>query len=131
MRRMLTMCMVAALIALPLMAWAQARSQEGYLIPKDAEPNQPSMGTAPSQPSARSQPSIDPAQDRKLVRQAQMALRQAGYDPGGTDGMMGPKTQQALRQFQAAQGLPQTGQLDTPTQRQLFAAHTPESSGRR
>jgi peptidoglycan hydrolase-like protein with peptidoglycan-binding domain len=66
-----------------------------------------------------------------MVRDAQAALREAGYEPGRIDGVMGPATQAAIRQFQAASGLPQTGQLDERTQQQLFAASTPPSGARR
>jgi peptidoglycan hydrolase-like protein with peptidoglycan-binding domain len=69
--------------------------------------------------------------DRDMVREAQIALRDAGYDPGRIDGVMGSKTQAALRKFQASQGLPQTGRLDTNTRQELLAADTPASSRRR
>jgi Putative peptidoglycan binding domain len=122
MRRILTIGMVAALAALPLMAMAQpmsgtpeGRSSEGYLIPKGAEPHRSSFEAVPQ---------------RNLVRDAQIALRDAGFDPGRIDGVMGSKTRAALREFQASQGLPQTGRLDETTQQQLLAANMPESSGR-
>jgi Putative peptidoglycan binding domain len=123
MRRTLMVCMIMALAAMPLMAGAQpstdipeGRSSEGYLFPRDAHPREPSLEATP---------------DQNLVRQAQIALRDSGFEPGRIDGMMGPRTQAALRQYQAAQGLPQTGRLDATTQKQLMAAHTPESSWQR
>jgi len=123
MRRTLMICMIAALTALPLMAGAQpaspmpeGRSSEGYLIPEGAEPR----------PST-----LEAVSDRNLVRDAQVALRDAGFDPGGIDGVMGRKTRAALREFQASQGLPQTGRLDATTQQELLAAGMPESSGGR
>jgi peptidoglycan hydrolase-like protein with peptidoglycan-binding domain len=73
----------------------------------------------------------DAARDQEMVRQAQIALRNAGFEPGSIDGVMGPKTETALLQFQAAQGLPKTGKLDATTQKQLMAAQTPESNRRR
>jgi hypothetical protein len=128
MRKTLMIGMIIALAAMPLMAGAQSstdmpegRSSEGYLFPKDAHPNEPSSGATSSQAMP----------DQDSIRQAQIALRDAGFEPGRIDGMMGPKTQSALRQFQAAQGLPQTGRLDATTQKELMAAQAPESSGRR
>lgn len=53
--------------------------------------------------------------DQAQVRQVQEHLKAAGFDPGPVDGSMGPQTQQALREFQEAQGLPATGRLDEET----------------
>jgi peptidoglycan hydrolase-like protein with peptidoglycan-binding domain len=122
MRRTLMLWMIMALAILPLMAGAQpagetpeGRSSGGHLFPKDAHPGQPTLEVVPEQTS---------------VRDAQIALQNAGFDPGRIDGVMGAKTQEALREFQASQGLPQTGTLDAATQRQLRAEHTPDPSGR-
>lgn len=49
------------------------------------------------------------------VRQVQEALLKAGYDPGPIDGMMGPRTEQALSRFQQAKGLSSSANLDAPT----------------
>jgi hypothetical protein len=128
MRRILMACLITALTALPLIAGAQARSSEGYLIPEGAQPNQsyhPSLQAVPGQSSSEA------AADQNMVREAQIALRDAGFDPGGIDGVMGPKTGAALREFQASQGLPQTGKLDATTQQHLLTKRMPESSGRR
>jgi Putative peptidoglycan binding domain len=53
------------------------------------------------------------------VRQAQEALKNQGHDPGPIDGVMGPQTRQALREFQGANGLKQTGMVDTETKQKL------------
>jgi hypothetical protein len=37
------------------------------------------------------------------VRQLQQQLKQAGYDPGPIDGILGPRTLEALRRYLAAQ----------------------------
>jgi hypothetical protein len=46
------------------------------------------------------------------MRAAQLYLTFAGFDPGPVDGILGARTRTALTGFQAAQGLPATGQLD-------------------
>lgn len=124
MRRIFMACMVVALAALPLMAWAQERSSEGYLMPEGAEPR-PAVELPTAQPSARATP------DRMMVRDVQIALRDAGFDPGPIDGIMGPRTRTALSDFQEAQGLPATGKLDAATQQQLLATYRSGSSERR
>jgi peptidoglycan hydrolase-like protein with peptidoglycan-binding domain len=53
------------------------------------------------------------------VRQAQQALKNQGHDPGPIDGVMGPQTRQALREFQSSNGLQQTGMLDAQTKQKL------------
>lgn len=60
-------------------------------------------------------PSGNEAQDHSLVRDAQRALNDKGFSAGATDGIMGPHTESALRQFQQAQGLSTTGTLDQQT----------------
>jgi peptidoglycan hydrolase-like protein with peptidoglycan-binding domain len=51
----------------------------------------------------------------QLVRSVQEALKQKGYDIGTVDGQLGPNTESALRQFQQAQGISQSGNLDQQT----------------
>nr|WP_232491585.1 L,D-transpeptidase family protein [Novosphingobium kaempferiae] len=55
-----------------------------------------------------------------LVMRAQVALDQAGFSPGVIDGNEGQSYKLALGGFQAARGLPETGQLDPATQQALF-----------
>lgn len=131
MQRSLMICMLTALVAFPLMAAAQQagpttpgfeeEADKGRLMPKGANPRSSSSEAMPSQTRFQGD----------MVRDAQIALRDAGYEPGRIDGVMGPTTQAAIREFQASYGLPQTGRLDQPTQQQLFAAQTPQSGSRR
>jgi peptidoglycan hydrolase-like protein with peptidoglycan-binding domain len=44
-----------------------------------------------------------------LVRDTQVGLNRLGYDAGPADGVMGPRTRQAIRTFQANNGLPVDG----------------------
>ena len=47
-------------------------------------------------------------------RQIQLSLRSAGFDPGGADGLFGPRTRAAIRSWQSARGVRSTGYLDGP-----------------
>lgn len=49
------------------------------------------------------------------VRQVQGILRELGYDPGPIDDLMRKNAREALRQFQHAHNLPETGQIDAAT----------------
>ena len=46
-------------------------------------------------------------------------LHQLGISPGAIDGRIGPKTSQAIKRFQEANDLPQTGELDSTTKNKL------------
>jgi peptidoglycan hydrolase-like protein with peptidoglycan-binding domain len=56
---------------------------------------------------------------QERIRQAQKRLQEAGFVPGDIDGVLGPQTREALRQYQAKHGLPKTGDLDEATRRAL------------
>jgi peptidoglycan hydrolase-like protein with peptidoglycan-binding domain len=55
------------------------------------------------------------AADHDNLKKVQATLRDKGYDPGPIDGVMGPQTRKALRQYQKSENLPVTGHLDTQT----------------
>jgi peptidoglycan hydrolase-like protein with peptidoglycan-binding domain len=43
------------------------------------------------------------------IKQVQQKLKDQGHDAGPVDGIMGPKTQAALKEFQSAKGLKDSG----------------------
>lgn len=49
---------------------------------------------------------------RAQIRETQTLLGQLGYDAGGADGSMGPKTRAAIVSFQKKKGLSETGKVD-------------------
>jgi murein L,D-transpeptidase YcbB/YkuD len=57
-----------------------------------------------------------------MVRGVQEELERRGIEVGHIDGILGPRTQAALRIFQQKQGLAQTGQLDQDTLKALNVA---------
>lgn len=61
------------------------------------------------------------AQDSSYsAREIQQAFVNRGYDPGVVDGVWGRRSTNALKAFQKAEGLPQSGALDKPTAEKLF-----------
>ena len=59
--------------------------------------------------SVPSQPSVDM---KKAIRNIQAILNNAGFDAGSPDGIMGDKTRQAISEFQKANNLVPTGEID-------------------
>ena len=57
----------------------------------------------------------EPATEHPLAKDIQIALRNAGFDPGTTDGKMGKKTRQAVKDFQKANGLEADGKVGKKT----------------
>jgi hypothetical protein len=62
-------------------------------------------------------------------RGCQERLKAAGFNPGYIDGVLGPRTQEALRRYQASQGLPTTGALDEATRKVLLAGDLIRTGG--
>ncbi len=80
--------------------------------------------TNPSnQPAASQSRQAPQAEKSPDVAAAQRALKQAGFDPGSADGMMGTRTRQALRDYQQSKGLKVTGNLDDETRQALLAGN--------
>jgi peptidoglycan hydrolase-like protein with peptidoglycan-binding domain len=80
------------------------------------------VDAAPS--GAQRQTAQTPSSD--FIKSLQRELKRAGYDPGVADGKMGPSTQRALKRFQAAYGLPPTGDPDIPTLTKLLGQGLPQ-----
>lgn len=53
------------------------------------------------------------------LRDVQAKLQEAGFDPGPLDGVMGPQTRNALREFQRTRNLEVSGDLDPATLQEL------------
>ncbi len=58
------------------------------------------------------------------IQQAQQQLRAQGLYRGAIDGVMGPRTEQALSRFQEQNGLPQSADLDQQTMDRLMSSNT-------
>ena len=63
------------------------------------------------------------------IKQVQQKLKNQGHDAGPVDGVMGPKTQAALKEFQSAKGLKDSGQLDRETMAALGVSGSASAGG--
>jgi murein L,D-transpeptidase YcbB/YkuD len=85
--------------------------------PLDQEPEQQQAEQQPDEiPEALGAPLHLSADD---VRAVQEALQQAGHEPGDPDGLWGAQSQAAMREFQEAEGLPVSGNIDMGSIRAL------------
>jgi peptidoglycan hydrolase-like protein with peptidoglycan-binding domain len=66
--------------------------------------------------------------NREVIVEAQRQLKALGFNPGTTDGNIGPQTEAALREYQRAYRLPQSGMLDDATLRSLLPERTRSSA---
>ena len=100
------------------LATALALTGSAYAQADDGTAKKPSGAAEPS-----AQPVTDPAPaaasvatlDRERLMQMQRALAARNLYQGTIDGIDGPKTQAALRNFQTQRGLSVTGELNAPT----------------
>jgi hypothetical protein len=75
---------------------------------------------APERPEAAVERAL--GLDRAARRAVQHRLLALGFDPGGTDARVGPRTRGAIAAFQRRHGLPATGYLDAATMARLEEA---------
>jgi peptidoglycan hydrolase-like protein with peptidoglycan-binding domain len=124
MKRLLVSFTAAALLTLP--GWAVAQPTP---IPPEAARQSPLTQTGEqdiAQPFGGQgqirEPStaVRESTTTDLVSRAQEELRELGYNPGPIDGIMGPRTQQALRRYQRDFNIPVTGTLNAQTRQQLL-----------
>ena len=57
----------------------------------------------------------DSLANTEQVRHVQQKLNNLGYHAGSVDGVLGPRTESALRRFQHARNLDATGHIDSKT----------------
>ncbi len=77
------------------------------------------IAEAARDPSERAEAALGLSREER--RQIQRALRTLGHDPRGIDGVFGPATRRAIRDWQASVGLRTTGYLESPQPRRILA----------
>lgn len=115
MKRTPLFIVIAALASAP--AWAG----------NDSSQSQSDQQSAPQAQASQSGPQQSQSSD--TVKQAQEKLSAAGYDVGTADGVMGPKTQDAIKQLQQDKQLNATGELDQETLAALGVSEENSSTG--
>lgn len=120
MKRIPLFIAVAALASAP--AWANDTSAQ-------SQDQQQSAPQAQSSQSGQSQAGQQQSESKATVKQAQEKLSAAGYDVGRPDGVMGPKTEAAIKKLQQDKQLSASGQLDQETLAALGVSEESSSTG--
>lgn len=124
----LMVVLVLAFCVLNLLGCATARKQkdleiqglrnqisalEAQIQAKDEEINslREALTVAEEQKAVRQKKVIAEIKSRPTVRQIQIALKNAGYNPGAIDGRMGRQTLEAIKAFQRANNLAVDGRV--------------------
>lgn len=76
---------------------------------------EPGAATKAEKEGAHSPPQTAGSLDKGTIKQVQEKLNERGYDAGAADGMIGPKTQAAIKEFQQSEGIEATGELNQET----------------
>ncbi len=95
-----------------------AKSKALDVQPKPA----PDHNQADAAELQKSFPQLQPCFADDTVRRAQEALERNGFGVGPIDGVLGPRTQTALREFQQQRGMTRSGELDVETLKALGVA---------
>jgi peptidoglycan hydrolase-like protein with peptidoglycan-binding domain len=114
---------------IPSGAKAEHSQSSGQSSQQGSQPSQPGS-PAPQQASRNAtKGGTDASRDRDELMQAQQKLKSEGLYRGKVDGVAGPETQQALKQFQQKNQLQQSGQLDEQTEAKLGINEAMQGSG--
>jgi hypothetical protein len=125
MRKFTLTLLASAALAMPAMVPALAQNSPQNQQPQaqqqnNAKPQQPNQQQANQNNGQQNQQAanqaISPRQlGRSGVRQVQQALDKNGFHAGRSDGIDGPQTRTALRNFQKSKGIQSNGQINQQT----------------
>lgn len=103
---------VAGVLGEQALALARARVDNWRPVPVDSTAVDVEGPAGGWDDSAVSADASNAAPPRDLVAEAQSLLARRGYDPGPADGMIGPRTNDAVRAFRQSVGLGDSPQID-------------------
>jgi peptidoglycan hydrolase-like protein with peptidoglycan-binding domain len=124
---------LGALTLSPVVGWSQSSpgtsGPSGSGMEQDRQrPPSSDSSSGRSSTDSMGRSSVNGQWSQEDVRSVQEALKGKGHNPGPIDGVIGPRTQQALRAFQRAQNIQTSGQLDSSTASALGVTLSSSSS---
>lgn len=118
-RNVATILAVSSLAALPacsMFGGGRSNQQASYPSQSYASSSPSSYGSSSSSTNYSNAPTgQQPELTQNTTRQVQQELQQDGMYKGQVDGVWGPQTKSAVRQYQQKNNLSATGQLDSQT----------------
>jgi peptidoglycan hydrolase-like protein with peptidoglycan-binding domain len=96
------------------------------VAPLLAQVNEPSQAQQAGTDASKLDMDAVPSLSEDKVRRVQQALQSKGFDPGPVDGVIGPKTEEAVRNFQDHYGIKGSAKIDNQT---LYALGAPDLAG--
>jgi peptidoglycan hydrolase-like protein with peptidoglycan-binding domain len=87
---------------------------------------QPAHSHQMARPAGQLDMNAVPKLDQEKIRQVQEALHARGFNPGPADGILGPRTERAVRDYQDRYGIKASGDIDNQT---LYALGATELAG--
>ena len=93
--------------------------QQAYRLPVTGRMDEATLRSVLPERFEASRTPLD-LSNRQVMQQAQRQLKALGFDAGSMDGTFGLQTEAALRAYQQAYRLPQTGRPDEVTLRSLL-----------
>jgi Putative peptidoglycan binding domain len=92
------------------------QAQQGQNYKQAQQTTQDQRQNSKNQQSAENSQPIQPnSLSRDKIRQVQQVLDKDGFNAGTADGRWGPRTQNAVKQFQQSKQIQPNGQLNQPT----------------
>jgi hypothetical protein len=113
----------AVALAPPPLFQPEALPTDATVVASSAAPEPVSVADAPAPLWVAADEASEEvlALTRAQRADVQRRLALAGFDPSGFDGVFGPRTREAIADFQAAWGFPETGYLDSSVHADLRA----------
>lgn len=100
----------------------------GAMAAQSAMPSTASPAARAEKSTTMQNQAQNQGEPRAEVKEVQQKLKSENLYKGNVDGIIGPETQQALKQFQKKNNLQQTGRLDDQTAQKLGIAEQSGSS---
>jgi peptidoglycan hydrolase-like protein with peptidoglycan-binding domain len=113
MKRTILAAVASAALCLPALAQQNERPGQQPQTSQGTQQQQPNPGQTASQSRGGAEELSSQQLNSRQVREIQQGLDKKGFNVGRVDGIWGPETEMAFKDFQKSQNMPSTGQIDS------------------